>query len=307
MALAVARSILIDRATADYLDALSARGASAIVLKGPAMSRWLYDGEADRTYVDMDLLVKPGDMGVAEEVAHELGYVRHGLETIEGDWQRHALVMTRGDGATLDLHRTLLGVNVSDGELWSAISARTEDIDLGGKTVTMPGEEARAVVLALHAAKDGGRVAKVRRDLYRAAERVSIETWIAAARLADELGASRAFAAGLRRDPSSARIADALGLGAAIPFEVAIRPDGAPPLAVGMASSLRDHGYLGTARITLRKLFPPPAYVRAWSPRARSGGWGLAVAYVHRPFWVLRRSIPAAVAVRRARKQSEVR
>ena len=246
-------------------------------------------------------------MAAAEAVAVELGYGRHGLETIGGDWQRHALVMTRDDGVTIDLHRTLLGVTAGDDALWSAFSDRTETIDVAGVEVPVLREDARALVLALHAAKDGGRVRKVRLDLAQAARRVSPQTWRDAAALADRLGATDTFAAGLRRDPSSATVADELGLATNVPFEVAIRPNGAPPLAVGMASALRDHGYLGAARITLRKLFPPPDYVRAWSPRARRGTVGLAMAYVHRPFWVLRRSIPAASAVRRARQATEDR
>ena len=54
--------------------------------------------------------------------------------------------------------------------------------------------------------------------------------------------------------------------------------------------------------MSLHKLFPPAAHVRAWSPLARSGRLGLAAAYVGRPFWVLARAAPASIAVWRAHR-----
>jgi hypothetical protein len=46
------------------------------------------------------------------------------------------------------------------------------------------------------------------------------------------------------------------------------------------------------------------SFIRAWSPLARRGRVGLAVAYAYRPLWVLWRVGPAVWALARARKQA---
>jgi hypothetical protein len=55
----------------------------------------------------------------------------------------------------------------------------------------------------------------------------------------------------------------------------------------------------------LGKTFPPPAFMRAWSPLARRGALGLALAYAWRPVWLVVHSGAAVRAWRRARRSAD--
>ncbi len=66
--------LALDAATADAVQALRAQSIRAILMKGPAISRWLYAPPSDRRYRDIDLLVWPGQFDAAAEVLGGLGY-----------------------------------------------------------------------------------------------------------------------------------------------------------------------------------------------------------------------------------------
>jgi hypothetical protein len=297
------RTLHLDTVTAEVVRAFGAAGVPSILLKGPTLSRWLYDDGA-RPYVDIDLLVPPRARVAAERVLRSLGFGPGAFELIKGDYPRHASVFRRHDGATLDLHRTLVGVGVDDDRVWEELSARTEPMTVGGEEVDVPSPVGRAFVVAIHAAKDGGRVPKVRRDLERALVQVDGETWREAARLAAALGAEAAFGAGLRLVPQGAELARRLGLPMAVTPEIAIRRGGAPPLATGLDWLVATRGVSASRklRVVVRKVFPPPAYLREWAPLARRGRVGLALAYVWRPVWLARHALPAGRAVLRAHR-----
>jgi hypothetical protein len=301
----LARTMATDRVTAEVVEAFRSAGIRSILLKGPAVARWLYDEGAVRSYLDCDLLVAPQDFESAERIMVDLGFRREGLDTIPGDWPKHARAWYRDDGGNVDLHRTLFGAGVPDDELWGVLSPRTERISVGGSEVETLTEPGRALVLVLHAAKDGPRVAKVRHDLGHALERVEPTVWEQASRLAGLLDASRAFAAGLRLLPAGQEVARRLDLPSEVPMEAALRrKGGAPPLAVGMEWLAAEPGFRRKAGLVTRKVFPPPAFMRAWTPLARRGPLGLAAAYVWRPFWVLWRLVPALWVRRRARREA---
>jgi hypothetical protein len=180
-------------------------------------------------------------------------------------------------------------------------------MSVAGTEVEIPDVVGRAVVLVLHAAKDGPRVPKVRHDLGHALDRVSVSVWQQASRLAAELGALATFAAGLRLLPAGEAMAESLGLPSVVPVGAALRRrGGAPPLATGMEWMASTPGVSGKTRLVVRKLFPPPTFMRAWKPLARRGPLGLAAAYVWRPFWVGWRLIPALRAWSRARREARL-
>lgn len=297
------RGLQLDRASAEAVTALRRAGIPSILLKGPCLARWLYDHESERPYVDADLLVPPSRFEAAESVLTGLGFRRIGLESIRGDWPRHAVALQRVHD-TVDLHRTLVGVAVDDEVLWRELSTRTEPMAVGGADVAVPAPHVRALIVGLHAAKDAGRAPKTIEDLGRAVRWVPYGTWERAAELAGVLGARGALAAGLRRVEGGRELADRLGLVDPPPFEVAIRQRRVPPLATGVAWLLQPGSWRAKAVLVLRKLLPPPAFVRAWSPLARRGRLGLALAYAWRPVWVVARAGPALVAVLRARRAS---
>lgn len=298
------RLLEIDRVTAEVVEAFRGVGIRSILLKGPALARWLYHG-SERAYVDTDLLVADDRIDTAVEVLMGIGFRRSALD-LRDDWPRHALVFLRA-GVSVDLHRTLVGANVAPAALWREISDLTTTMSVGGTDVEVLRPPARALLVALHAAKDGGRVVKVDRDLERALDRVPFETWMQSAELARRIGATEALAAGLRRVDDGAALAERLALPTSLTPEVAMRTRHVPPLATGINWLITSRGVRGKASLVLRKLFPPPDFLRAWKPLARRGRLGLAAAYAWRPVWVAWHSGPAALAVARAHRRTRDR
>ena len=292
------RLLEIDRVTAEVVDALGRAGVRSILLKGPVLARWLFDDASERGYVDCDLLVADDRMDSATDVLSELGFRRSALE-LPNDWPRHALVFTRS-GVSVDLHRSLVGARVAPAEVWRELGSDTTSIRVGGADVEVLSPPARALVVALHAAKDGGRVEKVDGDLQRALDRLPMETWFRASALARRLRASQALAVGLRRLPDGAVLAERLGLPTSVTPDLALRAGHVPPLATGIQWLVTSRGMNGKLSLVLRKIFPPADFLRAWTPLARRGWPGLLAAYVWRPIWVAWCGIPAMVSVLRA-------
>ena len=165
---------------------------------------------------------------------------------------------------------------------------------------------ARALVLALHTAKDGPRIAKARHDLGHAIDRLQPDLWIETVRLADQV---RALVAWPPAFGSSSLREWSWRIGWAFhgkpPLEIALRSrGGAPALAFGIDWLISSPGLRGKGRLVLRKIFPPVSFVRAWSPLARRGRVGLVAAYAYRPLWVLWRVGPALRALARARRRA---
>jgi hypothetical protein len=297
------RTLTVDLLTGRVISSLREAGIPSILLKGPAIARWLYDEGAARSYVDTDLLLAPDDLPAAERLLVEAGFEREGLGTIPDDWPRHARTWLHADGTNVDLHRTLVGVGVDPAELWRVLSEETETMRVGGVDVDVLRPPARALVLALHAAKDGGRVAKVRHDLGHAVERLPLDLWEETASLASRLNATASLAAGLRMTPRGEVLAAQLRLPSETVMGLALRAHGAPPLAVGMDWLFTASGLKRKAILVARKVVPPPVFLRAWTPLARRGRLGLVAAYVWRPVWVVWRSGPALWAWWQARRK----
>jgi hypothetical protein len=300
------RVLILDRGTAEIVLAWSRAGVRSVLLKGPALTRWLYREGEFRGYSDIDLLVPDSDVAAAEEVLEGLGFERHGLEAIEGDWPRYSRNWVRSDSMNVDLHQTLTGVGVPPNELWAALTQELERMSVAGVDVDVLAPSARALVLALHTAKDGPRIAKARHDLGHAIDRLPPGLWTETVQLAAQVGALGSLAAGLRLVvPSGVELADRLGLPTQAPLEIAIRSKGgAPALALGIDWLVSSPGLRGKGRLVLRKIFPPVSFIRAWSPLGRRGRVGLVAAYAYRPFWVLWRVGPALWALARARKRA---
>jgi hypothetical protein len=299
----MARTMAVDVATADVIRALQAAGIRSILLKGPALARWLYDDRALRPYVDCDLLVSPADLEGAEQVLQDLGFAPGPLDTIAGDWPRHARTWLATRRANVDLHRTFPGIGAPAEQLWAELSARTELMSIAGADAEVLDPAGRALIVALHAAKDGTRVPKVHHDLGHAVDRVSFEVWAEAAELASRLQAEGAFAAGLRMSPDGEVIAQRLELTHDRPTLVALRSRPVPPLAVGLNWLLDEPSWRRRLVVVARKVVPPRAYLREWHPLARRGRVGLIAAYAWRPFWMLWRTGPAIRSLTRARRQ----
>ena len=297
----VAGNLRVDWATAEVLRAFEDRGVKTLLLKGPSVVRWLYEAHDPRSYIDCDLLVRPGDLNAAEHILEGRGFAPNIYEREMPTWWRdHAVGWLRvGDGAIVDLHQTLPGVGVGPDRLWVTLSADVDQIDVAGfpaTTLTIPG---RALHLALHAAQHGVGWPHVIAELERAVSSTDQAVWRAAVELAEALDAVPALAAGLRTSAAGRSLASTLDLPADRPVEVALRASSPPPVALGFDQLARAEGWRARLRIMRHKVAPPATFVRAWSPLARRGRLGLVLAYAWRPLWLLR-SAPAGFRAWRA-------
>ena len=304
--LRAAANLRVDALTAEVVSALAAAGVRAILLKGPALARFLYDGSPARTYGDTDLLVAPADVDAAETVLARLGFRRF-LDDVEirGDERVAALAWLRAaDRATVDLHGGLPGVELEPEPAWEVLSAETASIRVASVDVETLAPAALVFHVALHAAQHGKSEPKPLADLERALERVGRHDWVAAARLAERLRATDAFAAGICLRPAGALLAEALDLPRGRSVAVSLRAESAPTGAFAFERVVRARGRRAKARVLARVLAPSPAHMRAFDPIARHRIVGLPLAYAARPFALLSRAPAAALAWRRARRSS---
>ncbi len=291
---AAAARLRIDHAGAKAIGALEAAGIPSLILKGPSIARWLYEPEDARSYADCDLLVPPHAFDSAVRALTGVGFEPELEESrMPSWWREHALTTWRTrDGAMVDLHRSIPGVEVNAERLWLTLSADAETVTVGEVTARTLAKPGRVMHAALHAAQHGGSA----RDLdvlARALDRVDEDTWRAAAALASTLRAEDAFTQGLSMLPAGAALADRLGLPPVTAVAVRLRAERAVE-ALSVERFHRTRGVRARASFVRHKVVPPPTFMRKWSPLARRGRAGLLLAYLYRPIWILRRS-PAAL------------
>jgi hypothetical protein len=297
-----------DVAAVEIIEALEASGIRSVLLKGPAIARWLYAEDETRHYWDVDLLVPPGELPRAESVVAGLGFEwlvdessRIQRESHHERWYRPR------DNVCVELHRGVLGVEVTDEELWDELVRETDRLPLGvdGVVVPVPGSAARALLVGLHVAAHGP-VGSPLEDLVRALRQVPLETWREAALLARRLRAEPALALGLSFVPEGADLAARLGLAGTPSAEVILRASMPPPTAMGFERLLRAPGLGGKLRCIVTELTPPPAFLRESEPLARRGTRGIAVAYLVRPFRLAVQAPRGFLAWRAARRRASV-
>lgn len=284
-----------DRLAVEVVDVLGAAGVPCLVLRGPALARWLYDGDEFRPYVDVDVLVPPGSWSTAAAALTDAGFTAP-LANMER--HKHAVGWERGVGPSLDLHRTLVGVRASDAVLWRRLVRHRREMPLFGHDVPALDEVALALVVALHVAQSGPEP-KPRRDLQRVLERLPADGWPQVHELAQEVDALAALGAGLRVLPAGRPVADELALPAAGHVEEVLRSRGAPVGALFL-EQLRDAtGWRERAGLVVSALFPSRAFFDYYDPPRRPGA--LPMLWV-RARWPLRlvRWLPRALRARRS-------
>lgn len=295
-------NLRIDAATAEVMEALERDGAPSILLKGPALADWEADRFA-RAYADCDLWVAPATIGAAERTLAELGFTPPDDERgLPAWWREHASNWTRElDGVAVDLHRVLQGVGTAPEHAWEVLSARTDAVVVAGYRARRLATAGRALYVALHAAHHGERADRSLLRLETALAAAGEGVWREAHALASELGALDAFATGLRLTPDGAELAARLELPATTSVTIALRASTPPPLALGF-DQLTSAGWRGP-KVLVRKLIPPPGFIRHWwEPAARSRRM-LAVGYAYRPVWLLRNAPRGWRAWRSAKHQ----
>jgi len=309
------RRLALDSALAEIVRLFDSAGVRPLLLKGPAFARWLYDDLRERSYNDIDLLVGPGEFDAARRALAALGFEslpRNSLPPNERPNSYHEEWIRPGTlPLAVELHHTLWGATAAPTVVWQRMTNGAHVIEVAGARVETPSEVGSAMIVAVHAAdhagvarrptaqrithrprpdgrvnlNPGGRFAG--RDLQLALQRVDIETWRAAARLAEELGAGALFAFGLRLDSAGRAVADRLGLTDHVPRQLRLRAAGRPSTAAGIELLLTTPGVGPRVRLLAREVAPSRAFMLEWSPIARRGRLGLPCAYLWRPVWLI--------------------
>lgn len=289
-------SLKLDAIGVSAVTGLRRHGVPSVLLKGSAISRRLYADGAYRAHDDVDLLVPTLERERAAVALAELGFERTGEADYAEPWIR------RADGATIDVHIRLPGVDADAQEAWEVLVQRTQTLRLGGEEVDVFEDDALALHVALHAAHHGPGAFQALEDLRRALGQFPHETWQRAAVLAERISAGPAFGAGLRLVAEGRDVARSLELPSSLTLETAFRATGLPPTAPGLLRLTETKGFGAKLRLLGRELIPRSAFMRSVSPLARRGTAGLVLAYLWRPFWLAGHAPAAWRAVRRARR-----
>jgi hypothetical protein len=131
-----------------------------------------------------------------------------------------------------------------------------------------------------------------------------IEIWRQAYDLATRLDATEGFVDGLALVPKGIVLLDELGIAVTRSLDVALHA----AHARSSARSIEWFRHLPLAkkvRWFLKKSFPTPQFMRLWHPLARHSGWGLALAYIWRPVWLVKELPMGLIERRRVRKEIE--
>jgi hypothetical protein len=298
-----AASFAVDRTTAEVIGALDDAGIRSVLLKGPAIAEWLYRGRAVRAYADTDLLLSPGEWQRAGELLLGLGF-KDGLEAL-GHPRMESFTSYPFKRALedVDLHTTLWGIDAPPERVWEVLTRDTARMRIGGREVEVLGEPERAMHIALHVAQHGPAPRKPVTDLKLALEQVPFEVWQKAAAVAQELQATDAFATALTYTPEGVALAQRLGVDERRSVDALLRQSQVP-LAEGFQELSTTPGLRAKLSLIRRELVPTPEFMRWWSPLARRGKLGLAVAYVWRVLITTWRVIPGFLAWRGARDRA---
>ena len=288
----------LDAVAAEVTTALSANGLRSVLLKGPVTARWLYpDDQTARHYRDVDLLVAPDVYAGAEEVLVSLGFDRSHEERLSDEVELHGHEWRRGsDGAAVDLHRSLHFLEDLPAEMvWRSVAEATVPFEVAGTTVEAPSLPWRTLHVVLHASPEGPPERQSWADLARALDVLDEALWREAAALAASLNVEAAMGAGLRLLPQGRELAGRLGLPDRPPDRFVLRRDTAPRQVRSVARLVELRGSRRRARYVAQKLFPPPDFLRQWTPLASRSRLGLAAAYGLRLVWSFAR-LPSALA-----------
>ncbi len=297
------------------LDALRAEGIDVLPLKGAALVETVYAHPGLRAMADLDLLVRPAEIGRAQATVERLGY-RPRLTRSGRDEERrlrgsnhHYPLFRVGGGAVIELHhRPLLLAKAEDRGIWD----RAVD---GPRGARLPAPEDLIVQVAGHFALDRwlGRRGALRQlsDLELIARRWPID-WGAVAGRSSALGVADQVFLGL--------FAGSRLLGTAVPAAVldGLRPLGfdrrvarlfltrrvltaGPVLSLnrvanGIRNLRHDHGALEVFIDPHTEEQPSVAVLRRRHASARLRGF---VSQVPRP-----RSLPAEVLLSRRLRRS---
>jgi Uncharacterised nucleotidyltransferase len=297
---AVGERLVVEHASAVVVAALRTSGVRSILLKGPLQQAWLALAGPQRSSIDVDVLVAREDVQAAERAIETVGLFR-AVELPNERGFEHASVWVAPGRVPVEVHWSLVGANES--LVWEVLSAETEPAIVGGESVEILNEAARCLIVALHVAQHGLGNAAILDDLRKALVVAREDRWRTALGLARALDAETPFAAALCILPDTAQLQKALGLRPpALTERQALSLLTPAPAARGFYFLSREPGVRAKSIFLAHKLVPGPGFMRLRYQIANRGAHGLALAYLYRPLWLVRWSIPGFRSWRRARK-----
>lgn len=297
-------ALAADAVTAEVVSAMHAQGLRPLLIKGPTVTKWLYESRIDRPYGDTDLLAAPSEIRAVERILRLLGFREGPSSAFSAPLSPGREWIRDRDGAIVDVHQTIYGASVAGATVWEVLSERTEDMWLKDVRIEMPSEAGRALLLGLHAFHHGPQ-GHVVRDVDRAAKILRFEVWEEAAQLAARLDATDAFAEGLRLSRAGALVADQLGLGGGT-ARSALLSQPAPTTDLGYALYLDEMASMPVReriRFMLSRLVPSSRDLRWWRDAERFKG-PLVAAYFVRLWRMGRRTAGGFKILVRARRRS---
>lgn len=173
------RALQLEQTLVRVCDVLHDADIDPRVLKGPAVSRTVYDDAATRSFVDVDVLVPSDDFDRAVATLAATGYMRALPELRQGFDQRFAKSATFVDdrGCQVDLHRTFVigpfGLMINTDELFRS----HEVVEIAGRRLRSLAPEEQFLNVCYHAALgDVPPRLSVLRDVAEVLLRVQMDT-----------------------------------------------------------------------------------------------------------------------------------
>lgn len=167
---ASARCALIDAVAASVADVLDERHIEWRLLKGVATSVLLYERSSKRSYVDVDILVRPGDLPAALEALAPL--LRAGAPVQAGPLRDSSLkerALLSREGVEIDVHKAVHGCAVSSVVPVEEFFEAPQLLNISGREMLAPNNEALLVHAVLHSTSGGTRASSLP-DVARLAE-----------------------------------------------------------------------------------------------------------------------------------------
>jgi Uncharacterised nucleotidyltransferase len=293
------RKVMLDHLAAEIAGAFGADGIETIVLKGPVLAQWLYPGEL-RQYCDSDLMVAPERWAQAAEVLERMGFRSWVLRPLFVD--PGGTDFRRGEDV-VDLHHAIPGLFGDPSAIWASVRTRSERQLIGGAELCVPDRTTVLMHVALHAGHHANLVGyKPFEDLRRAIACTNEQQWQQALDLAREYDGIAAFTTGLELLPEGRKLARRLELAEVRLFRYRLRLQDNLVAEEVTAMFSPDVNMWRKLTTVASEIFPQAEYMRWWSPLARRGRSGLAIAYVWRPLWAIGQLPGALRAIWRARR-----
>jgi hypothetical protein len=155
---AIRRSLGLTASLLQLLDLLSQSGIEVVPWKGPVLSQALWSDVGIRQYVDLDLLVRRGEVERAGEVLLGSGFrylvpVPRGQEANYVDRNGELEFVRNADGLTVEVHWAILPSYYASAMDPNGLWDRLETVQLAHRTVPSLAAEDLLIALSIHGFK----------------------------------------------------------------------------------------------------------------------------------------------------------